>query len=122
MSFCRFSTNDYTSDVYCYEGGNGFVTHVAGCRVIYDEPLPAPIKFTTENLEAWFVRHNKVNQMVERAEKVPIGLGQDGECFCDSDAKSCMDRLLWLRSLGYNVPQSAIDCLSEEIGVNVHIE
>lgn len=44
----------------------------------------------------------------------PIGLPFDGETFGDETAAECADRLVWLRSLGYVVPQSAIDALRAE--------
>jgi len=46
----------------------------------------------------------------------PIGLSEDGKTFVDLTASRCIRRLEWLRGLGYNVPQSALDRLQEEQG------
>jgi hypothetical protein len=43
-----------------------------------------------------------------------IGLPEDGETFYDATAVDCADRLEYLRALGYQVPQYAIDALREE--------
>ena len=43
-----------------------------------------------------------------------IGLPEDGETFNDATAGDCADRLEYLRALGYQVPQYAIDALREE--------
>lgn len=34
MSFCRFSDDNFKSDVYAYESAEGFELHVAGNRVV----------------------------------------------------------------------------------------
>ena len=45
---------------------------------------------------------------------VPIGLPHDGEHFDDDSPGWCADRLERLKSLGYMVPQDAIDWLRED--------
>lgn len=43
-----------------------------------------------------------------------IGLPMDGKAFNDETAEACAGRLEALRTLGYRVPQYAIDALREE--------
>src|SRR5687767_6611694 len=44
MSYCRWSTDDFQCDLYCYEDvSGGFTTHVAGRRKIWDAPLPTQV-------------------------------------------------------------------------------
>lgn len=115
MSYCRFSSDDYQCDVYCYEDVmGGFTTHVAGNRPVLDGTLPPAVPFRQENLEAWHARREKVMAWVETAERVQIDLLHNGECFNDPDAASAADRLQMLKDIGYNVPQYAIDALREE--------
>jgi hypothetical protein len=38
-----------------------------------------------------------------------IGLPEDGESFIDDSPETLLDRLLWLKSLGYQVPTSVIE-------------
>jgi hypothetical protein len=115
VSYCRWSSDDYQCDVYVYEDVcGGFTTHVAGGRYVFKEPLPPPVSWDPQNMQAWFDRHDKVTQMVEDAETQAIGLPHDGESFNDDTAEECANRLEALRALGYNVPQYAIDALREE--------
>jgi len=119
VSYCRFSTDNFGCDVYCYVNDAGaFVTIVAAVRFVGDSPIPviAPI-------EEWglAVSFNEVaRQMDERqawmdgAERAPIGLWFDGEEFVDATAGEAAERLEMLRAAGYRVPQRAIDVLREE--------
>lgn len=112
MSYCRFSSDDWSCDIYCYEGCDGFVTHVSGNRVVGDIPkCPA---LTRDSIEAYMVAHKAQMEFLSKCKRANIGLPHDGESFDDPDADACADRLESLRAMGYNVPQYAIDTLREE--------
>ncbi len=112
MSYCRWSSDNFACDIYCYEGGSGFVTHVAGRRVVGEIPKTPPL--TRENVEEYVDARARQSEFLENCERAPIGLPHDGESFEDPDAASCADRLEELRAIGYNVPQFAIDALRDE--------
>lgn len=112
MSYCRFSSDNWKCDIYCYEGGSGFVTHVAGNRVVGDIPKTPPI--TKENMPAYMVAHRAQMAFLDTCKRAPIDLPHAGKSFDDPDAGSCADRLESLRAIGYHVPQYAIDTLREE--------
>jgi hypothetical protein len=120
MSYCRWSSDDFQCDVYVYEDvRGGWTTHVAGNRVRYAEPLPAPVAFpppghTDDEFLAWYKRHQAVLDMVGQAERLPIGLPHDGKTFNDPTPGECADRLAALAALGYRVPVDVIDCLRAE--------
>lgn len=115
MSYCRFSCNQYQSDAYVYAGiGGGFVTHVAERRYVFDPPLPAPVPFDGENIDAYVKYAAQLQRRVDTATLVRIDLPHAGATFDDADAAACVRRLLSLRELGYRVPQEAIDALMEE--------
>ena len=119
MSYCRWSSDDYQCDVYVYpDSRGGWTTHVAGRRVIFGAPLPEPAPlphpFTDAQFDAWADRHRKVQDMLDMAERVDIGLPHDGETFNDPTPGDCAERLQSLRNAGYNVPQYAVDALLEE--------
>lgn len=115
MSYCRFSSDDFASDVYCYESvGDFFAIHVAGNRIVPCEPLPEPIPLTQDNIKGWVARRKVVSEILGRSPHVAIGLPHDGETFSEPDAAACADRLVALRALGYVVPQYAIDELRDE--------
>jgi hypothetical protein len=115
VSYCRWSSDDFQSDVYVYEDvSGGFTTHIAGNRVVFAEPLPPEIPYSKENSSVWMKRYAVVSKMLEAAEHVAIDLPHAGETFSDPTPAACADRLEELRALGYVVPQYAIDALREE--------
>lgn len=140
MSYCRFSSDNWRSDVYVYEHcDGGFVTHVAGNKRMFP-PIPdIPL--------SWMPRFGGEYSMTERRMIYPsrwhslaascgfriyalwhrlsmwslsvipmknIGLPHDGESFSDETPAECSDRLESLRAIGYHVPQYAIDTLRAE--------
>lgn len=113
MSYCRFSTNDFQCDVYCYQDcDGGFTIHVASLRYVFSQPLPPPVDISDG--AAWFARYRIVYEMVNAATQEPIGLTYDGETLRAHSAASCAVCLLTLRNMGYRVPQHAIDELLAE--------
>ena len=99
-------------DVYVYEDvAGGWTTHVKGLRVVSPAPEYWWPGITEEEFKEALDKHQKFMDSVERK---PIGLPYDGETFNDPTAKECAERLLFLREVGYNVPQYAIDALLEE--------
>jgi hypothetical protein len=131
---------NWRCDVYVYEHvAGGWTTHVAGRKRIIP-PIPAlPLPsfnfggvwdFDTRRMKYpnWRKRlaarivfgfyafwhnwaHTASLNLIPLRE---IGLAHDGKTFDDSTAGDCADRLEWLRSEGYTVPQYAIDALREE--------
>lgn len=113
MSYCRWSSDNWSCDVYCYEDcSGGFTTHVAWNRVVGDIPKTPPL--TKEGIPEYTAAHKAQMDFLEDCERAPIELPHAGESFNDPDAASCADRLEELRAIGYNVPQCAIDALREE--------
>lgn len=113
MSYCRWSSDDWRSDVYVYEHYMGaWVIHVAGNRVVGDIPkLPAP---TMSNIEEYMAAHRAQMAFLDKCSREPITLPHAGETFDCASPGDCAAKLLELRELGYHVPQYAIDELREE--------
>jgi hypothetical protein len=113
VSYCRFSSDDWKSDVYCYEAIScGFVVHIAGNRVLGEIPATPPM--TKENIPAYMEAHKAQMAFLDKCERAPIDLPHAGGSMDFDDAGSCADGLEMLRGLGYHVPQYAIDALREE--------
>lgn len=118
MSYCRWSSANWTCDIYCYENvSGGYTTHVAGSRLVGDAPqanFPLP-GAPDETWAAYSMAHEVQRRWLETAKREPIGLAHDGETFNDPDLASFLKRLTGLRSLGYNVPEDVLRSLREEI-------
>lgn len=113
MSYCRFSCDNWSSDVYCYESEQGYVTHVASSRIVGEVP-PIP-SFLDVPQKEFFDAVRKQNEFIDSAQREPIGLKHDGEMFIDNTPEEMIDRLIYLGGEGYFVPASAIEALAEEI-------
>ena len=119
MSYCRWSTDDFQSDVYVYESREGYETHVAVNRVdLTGRSLPPRVEMSTpptkEELRAWVGRSVTVCGLIIDAPQVPIDLPEAGASFIHATPGECADNLERLRGLGFNVPQAAIDALRED--------
>ena len=88
MSYCRFSSDDYRCDVYCYADAlGGFTTHVASKRVVLQEPLPDPVLLEPDSTLQWLKRQSVVGEIVAKSPLVQIGLPCDGKTFQDPTIK-----------------------------------
>lgn len=119
MSYCRFSTNDYQCDVYCYESCyGGYQTEVASRRYVFTGPLPPPLpndQGMLENVMAFYARHDQVRKLLDVQNMVKIGLAYDGASFVDDTLEEFLERLQMLRTAGYNIPDYVFDDVREEI-------
>lgn len=118
MSYCRWSNDDHNCDLYCYEDRDGWVTHVAGNRVVGEVPhvdywlMGSP----AESAAAELARQMEVQDaFLETCERVPIGLGHDGATFHDGSLEAFRDRLVMLRDAGYRFPAEVLAQVSLEI-------
>ena len=114
MSYCRFSSEGFQCDVYVYESNDGWITHVAARRRATRAP---ELDWSTQAL-------CEQTQAAQRAflddpnnTPLPIGLSDDGMMFCDPTPAACAAQLIRLKTMGYQVPQYAIDDLLEEAGM-----
>lgn len=107
MSFCRWSSMNFSCDLYCYESEQGYVTHVAVNRTVGDIPKVDSSLFldnTQENFDKFLAQQKAQFEFLDTAERRPIGLKYDGQTFYD-DKDSFLSRLNMLREEGYRFPQ-----------------
>ena len=128
MSYCRWSSDGFRSDVYVYEDVNGgWTTHVAGNRRLHLDTLP-PDPYTPKMLQKirdkeithqeWAENYKAYSKALGELPLVEIDLPHAAKTFNDPSPGACADRLEALRALGYYVPQYAIDELREEQNEN----
>jgi hypothetical protein len=107
MSYCRWSSDNFRCDLYCYEdAGGGWTTHVAGAR--YRDPRQARAIVHAESGKAALAR-------AEAAKMDPIGGPFDGQTFNDPTLEAFKARLLELRAAGYRFPDYVLEDVDAEI-------
>jgi len=115
MTLCRFSSYDWTCDVYVYEAvEGGYTVHVAANRLRFERPVPPKVSVETDGVEAWIARQMEITRLVAESDRVRIGLPFDGVSLYGLSAEDASDQLCSLRELGYRVPQPVLDALAEE--------
>lgn len=120
MSYCRWSTDDFQCDLYCYQSTDGVETHIAGNRLHWKIELPPQVdleffkngKIKRGSLKRHFHRWGKIMRLMEdksNYERKSIGLAYDGQSFTDSTPKEWHTTLLLLKCAGYKFPFHLID-------------
>jgi hypothetical protein len=100
MSYCRFSSDNFKSDVYVYAHiAGGFMTHVAANRIVGG--IPPDVAYR--------------DFMAEPPEREPIGGPHDGESFATDSIEETIELLRDLQSKGYHVPTHAFERLNNEL-------
>lgn len=118
MSYCRWSTQGFRCDLYCYEDSRGgWTTHVASKKTVPDPPeeLPMPSNKDGPEWEAWLANHKAIRDYLDVAERAPLGGPHDGATFNDPTLEAFRSRLLSLRQDGYRFPDSVLQEVDEEI-------
>lgn len=124
MSYCRWSSMDYTCDLYCYADVHGqWITHVAASRVDWGAEGPPPSPLGTEGVkllkeerhDEWTALNARYNEALESKAHHAIGLAHDGQTFRDNSLEAFLETLIMLRDEGYVFPEGLIDEIREEI-------
>jgi len=112
MSYCRFSCDNFKSDVYVYESSEGFVVNVAEKKLdAILSPLP---NFLSVTPEEYLHALNVQSSEIEKSSWVKIGMKYDGDQKVYDTLQETHKFLLELRDCGYHIPQHAIDMLRSE--------
>ena len=120
MSYCRWSSDNFHCDLYCYQSDQGYVTHVARTRITSYLPKPSSSKWITKiplrlGWPIWWLRLWYWNWWMEKATRTPIDLPHDGENFLNEDLDGFLRTLLHLRRAGYRFPAHVIEAVLEEL-------
>ena len=118
MSYCRWSSNNWDCDLYCYEDcGGGYTTHVGSARKVGETPCPSvDIQLLLDGkTDEYWAAYKAQNAWFDAARCVKIGLPQDGQSFNDATLGEFLDRVVWLRDMGYHVPEYVIEDIKAEL-------
>ena len=116
MSYCRWSSNNWNCDVYCYEHvDNCFATHIAGRKREGIENITKLPPITVDGFDEWWQAKENQNDELENYPLVEIGLPYDGETFYDPTLEVMRERLVELKDLGYAVPDFVFNEIDDEL-------
>jgi len=117
MSYCRWSSDNWKCDVYCYEDvSGGWTTHVAAQKRVGEIPRYSFAKDDSkEELDRFMREYKAHNEAVDKSTLEPIGLPYDGETFNDPTLEEFKERLIMLKKAGYNVPAWVFETIDEEL-------
>lgn len=115
MSYCRWSSENFQCDLYCYQSNEGYVTHVAARRhaVLPTASLEEIVMAEPSRMAALLDQYNAWSRADH--DMVPIGLGYDGRTFTDDTLEEFLATVTILRQTGYRVPDYVFDAIKEEM-------
>jgi len=118
MSFCRWSSDNFKSDLYIYESYDGYSVNVASRKIVEElPPLYEPDYYNINEEEVRKLSESMKAQddAIDICTRVDIGLPYDGKSFSLDTAQECVDLVKHLIEIGYRVPDGVIEALEEEI-------
>ncbi|HEX3862744.1 MAG TPA: hypothetical protein VHY35_13720 [Stellaceae bacterium] len=115
MSYCRWSSDDWRCDLYCYEDvSGGWTTHVANLRRVGNIPK-VDWNLLSTDVRKFNRQYAAQRASLDKMELVNIGLPHDGETFHDYSLEDFRDRITMLRDAGYSCPDYVLEEIDEEI-------
>jgi hypothetical protein len=113
MSYCRFSSDNFRSDVYVYYGDLGYTCHIASRKISnIDECPEISIALSLEDNQKFIERYRLRQEWMENyATRIPIEHELAGTTFTTDTPDEMVEELIYLREQGFHVPQNAIDTL-----------
>lgn len=124
MSYCRFSSDNWKSEVYVYANVSGAWTiHVAGNKIVGDVPEEDLSFLSIKDRESPEYKaaiqrftdgHKAALGFLATASRCDLTLPHAGETFDTASPGDCADKLEELAALGYHIPAGVIDDLRAE--------
>lgn len=109
MSWVRWSSDSFRSDVYAYESDHGVEIHVANRRHDVDWDAMPPEVDMTLGVGAWLERYELVRSILDNSPLVQIGGPSDGQNYCVETEAEAYAILRRLQAEGYWVPEWVFD-------------
>ena len=93
MSYCRFSSDNWNSDIYCYQSVDGYMIHVASNR--FDRDI-TPLDESTE--ETLYESYRQQRKDIAKAKRIDIELEGAGESYCLPTPQEAVEKLKELQT------------------------
>jgi len=110
MSYCRWSSDGWRSDVYVYESSDGFEIHVARYKRVHPDPCPT-VDYTSPDAAE---QDEAADRWLDESRLEPLSLPCDGASFCFATPREAACKLRELHQEGYHIPLHALGALAEE--------
>jgi hypothetical protein len=126
MSYCRFSSNNFKSDIYLYDSNQGLCLHIAANRIVGEPPAYNLMMVSKLNdykegsaeyksiLDEFMAAQKAHNDFMETVKREYINFEHAGQTFYFSEANECAEFLRQLIALGYHVPEGVIEAVIED--------
>jgi len=112
MSYCFWSSDNWKSDVYIYDGSEGITCHVASYSLEgYIPKLPDIRSVSAKGFKIAYDRHMRAVESCER-KKHPSPMA--GQTFWSKDTADMIFKLRQLQLEGFHVPEYVFEELGEE--------
>ena len=124
MSYCRWSSMNWTCDLYCYgDITGGWTTHVAPRRRVAAVPGDRQMDFIAGKIsfDEFAELHRQQMTALRRTPFAPLRLPHAGETFHDATLVEFRCRLLELRRLGYRFPDEVTDRIDIELAEEAEV-
>lgn len=116
MSYCRFSCDNFKSNVYAYYSDDGYVLHIASHkRIIQEGEWPVMPLLKDHKPKEWADRYQVYLQELDRLAVVPLDMPLAGKSFGFDTAEELLEFLEELARTGYHVPEHALVELRREM-------
>ena len=112
MSYCRFSSANWKSDVYIYDGSEGITIHVASCR--HKGYIPRLPNILDTDPKVWNKAYKKHNRFLDKCQRVNIDHELAGTTTYHRTVKEAVAELRFLQYEGFFVPRFVFDEFEEE--------
>lgn len=114
MSYCRFSSDNWRSDVYVYGAAEGIVIHMASNRPVGEIPKGPPWEMINTDPQQFADLYNAQLAWLGECEREAIDLPHAGQSFYGLTEAEAADLLDEMKAHGYHIPDGVIEELREE--------
>lgn len=113
MAYCRWSSMNYSCDLYVYEHvDGGWMIHVAGNRVVGEIPPMLPLG--EPDVDTWLKKHEEQMKFLQEAEREKIGGPSDQATYGCDTLEEVREHLTRLRSEGYVFPEDLMERIERD--------
>lgn len=114
MAYCRWSSDNWNSDVYVFEHYNGlYCIMVRGS--VYPKEFPVKPNAGEMGEEEYAQKLREYGKLLVEVKMEKFDMPLAGQTIELSSLPQLYEKLIWMQQSGYNVPQFALDTIFKEM-------